>query len=322
MTNTPSTTPKVGWKPYLKIARFDHWIKQVFIVPGIVFALAAVPGTTLDAAFLLRLIFGGLAVCLIASANYVINEWLDAEFDQFHPVKKNRPAVTVGLKAKYIYLEYALFAVAGLAAAWFASVPVFITSGLLLVMGVVYNVKPLRSKDIPFLDVLSESINNALRLLIGWFIVTSQYFPPSTIVLGYWMGGAFLMAMKRFSEYRMINDPELAGLYRKSFARYSEKSLLISAMFYGMMSLFFCGIFIVKYHIEYLIAIPFICGLFVYYISISYRFDSAAQKPEALFREKKLMLYVLFLIVLLGALTFVEIPFLRVLEDPLLIGTH
>ncbi len=33
------------------------------------------------------------ATCLIASANYVINEWLDAEFDQFHPTKKVRPVV-------------------------------------------------------------------------------------------------------------------------------------------------------------------------------------------------------------------------------------
>ena len=321
MTNAPSTSARGGWKSYLKIARFDHWIKQVFIVPGIVFALAVVPGAVLDAAFIFRLVLGVVAVCLVASANYVINEWLDAEFDKFHPVKKNRPAVTVGLKAQYVYIEYAVFAVAGLIAAWFASPPMLITNAALLLMGIVYNVKPMRSKDVPFLDVLSESINNALRLLIGWFIVTSNYFPPSTIVLGYWMGGAFLMAVKRFSEYRMINNPELAGLYRKSFARYTEKSLLISAVFYGMMSLFFCGIFIVKYRIEFLLAIPFICGLFAYYLSISYRFDSAAQKPEALFREKKLMLYVLFLVVLLAVLAFVDIPFLNILEDTTLIGT-
>ena len=44
--------------------------------------------------------YGGLAgialvsffcTCMIASANYVINEWLDARFDKYHPTKKNAP---------------------------------------------------------------------------------------------------------------------------------------------------------------------------------------------------------------------------------------
>ena len=47
-----------------------------------------------------------------------------------------------------------------------------------------------------YLDVLSESINKAIRLLLGWFFGTADYLPPVTIVLGYWLGGAFLMAIK------------------------------------------------------------------------------------------------------------------------------
>ena len=34
-------------------------------------------------------------------------------------------------------------------------------------MGIIYNVKPIRSKDIVFIDVLSESVNNPLRFLLG-----------------------------------------------------------------------------------------------------------------------------------------------------------
>lgn len=30
--------------PYVKIARPDHWIKQLFIVPGILIAFFLVPG--------------------------------------------------------------------------------------------------------------------------------------------------------------------------------------------------------------------------------------------------------------------------------------
>ena len=75
-------------------------------------------------------------------------------------------------------------------------------------MGIIYNVRPIRSKDRIYLDVLSESINNPLRLLLGWSAVLAGMLPPSSILMAYWMGGAFLMAVKRYAEYRFINDPE------------------------------------------------------------------------------------------------------------------
>ena len=133
-----------------------------------------------------------------------------------------------------------------------------------------YNVKPIRTKDIPYLDVLSESINNAIRFAIGWFCVTVKFYPPLSFVMGYWMAGAFLMASKRFAEYRMIADPDRAKLYRKSFGGYTELRLLLSAVLYGFLAVFFCGVFLIKYKIELILIIPFICGLFCYYLSICY----------------------------------------------------
>lgn len=312
-----SPTLQARIRGYLRIARFDHWIKQAFVLPGIAFGVALSP--QLDGGVLRRFLLGMLAACLIASANYIINEWLDAAFDRFHPTKKNRPAVAGYLEAKYVYLEYALFVTLGLYLAYLASPPLFVTAALLLLMGVVYNVKPLRSKDVPYIDVLSESVNNALRLLIGWFIATSSYFPPITIVLGYWMGGAFLMAAKRFAEYRMIHDKTTAGLYRRSFAKYTEESLLVSMFFYGMLSLFFCGIFLIKYRVELLLAIPLLCGLFCYYLSMSYRYDSPAQKPEKLFRDKGLMFCLAAFAAIVLFCIFVDNPFFATLQDTTLL---
>jgi 4-hydroxybenzoate polyprenyltransferase len=303
---------------YIKIARFDHWIKQLFIVPGIVFALLLVDNADLNDLALLILL-GLLATCFTASENYVINEWLDAKFDRFHPTKKNRPVVSSNLKPAYIILEYAAFSLIGLCIANAVSPLVFVAELLLLIMGAVYNVRPIRSKEIPYVDVLSESVNNAIRLLIGWFVVTRDFWPPVSIILGYWMGGAFLMAAKRFAEYRMIGDKEQAGLYRASFKYYSEKSLLISAFFYALLSVFFCGIFMIKYRIELLVAIPFLCGLFSVYLNICYKPDSSAQKPEKLFREKGLMLYAFFFVILLCVLMMVRLPFLQIFSESSLI---
>ena len=294
---------------YLKIARFDHWIKQLFILPGAWLALMMAPANNRAMTFLL---YGLAATSLAASANYVINEWLDAEFDRYHPVKKNRPCVTEGMKAKYIYLEYACFLILSLSVAACINWPVSLTVVALLIMGILYNVNPIRTKDIPYLDVLSESVNNAIRFLIGWFCIAPVYYPPLSFVMGYWMAGAFLMAAKRFAEYRMIGNPQQAALYRKSFAGYTEVSLLLSAVFYGFLAVFFCGVFLIKYKIELLLAIPLICSLFCYYLRICYKPDSAAQKPEKLYRERGLMVYVVALVILFLVLYNLRIPVLDI----------
>ncbi len=297
-------------KKYIKIARPDHWIKQMFIIPGVVCAFALLPGETspLDISFLLRFIIGFFSTCCTASANYVINEWLDAEFDKYHPVKKHRSVVENNLDKRMVYGMYIGLTVVGFAMGYYVSLMFLAMQIWLWIMGILYNVKPIRTKDIPFVDVLTESLNNAIRLLMGWFIVTEAFFPPSSIVIGYWMAGAFLMATRRFSEYRMIGDKSLAGKYRKSFQRYTENSLLISAFFYAMCSVFLVGVFLVKYRVELLLIIPFYIGLFCYYFLIAFKEDSAAQKPEKLYHEKGLMLYVLALIILFVVLMYIDMP--------------
>lgn len=299
--------------PYVKIARPDHWIKQLFIIPGIILAFFLIKDIEFSITYIYKILLGLLSTCLIASANYVINEFLDAEFDKYHPIKKARPMVTEKMNAKIIYAEYAILAILGLFCAFFVSFPFFIVDFTLFIMGILYNVKPFRTKDIPFVDVLSESINNALRLLLGWFIITNSYLPPVSIIGGYWMFGAFLMAIKRYSEYRMINDPKQAALYRKSFAHYTEHSLLVSSMFYSLFSIFLCGTFLIKYKIELVLCIPFLCVLFCYYFAISFKQDSAVQNPEKLYKEKKLILMLFLFIILFTLLLFIDIPFLNIL---------
>ncbi len=305
-------------KKYIKIARLDHWIKQFFIMPGVAVALLLTDNSLGDLNWF-NMLFGFFGTCFIASANYVINEWLDAPFDKYHPVKKNRPVVTENMQLKWVLVEYAICIVIGLFLSYLVNDLFLYTSIILLIMGVVYNVKPIRSKDIVYFDVISESVNNMLRLLMGWFIVTSDSIPPSSILIGYWMAGAYLMATKRFAEYRMIGDPQKAGLYRKSFVKYTEKKLLASSIFYALSSTFCLGVFLVKYRIEYLLCIPFIFLLFAYYSAMSLDNDSAAQKPEKLYKEKKLMLLVLVIIILLIVCTLVDFPFLRPLTSSALI---
>lgn len=296
-------------KNYIKIARPDHWIKNLFIIPGIVVAYL-LTDKNISLFFSLRFIIGILATCFISSANYVINEWLDADYDKYHPVKKNRPVVTANLCFPYVLLEYIMLALIGVLLSLYINIYFLFTELWLLLMGFLYNVKPFRTKDIPYIDVLSESVNNIIRLLLGWFIVTDKFFPPVSILIAYWMCGAFLMVVKRYSEYRMIHDPHTAGLYRKSFKFYTEQSLLSASIFYSMCATVFTSVFIIEYRIEYILALPMLIGLFVLYFNLAFKEDSVVQKPEKLYKEKKLLYYLLIFVVLLIFLTFIDLPVL------------
>jgi len=299
-------------KKYIKIMRIDHWIKQLFILPGFVCAVY-LSKYHFSLSIIISLIIGLLATSLIASANYVINEYLDAEFDKYHPTKSKRPLVEESVKGSIIWLLWFILGASGLALGFFKLGKNFFFMELfLLVMGILYNVKPFRTKDVFLLDVLSESVNNAIRFMLGWYVIPIHIVVPISIVLGYWMGGAFLMAIKRYAEFMMIDDKKKASLYRKSFKYYSDKTLLTSAFFYAMCSVFFIGIFLIKYRIELILFIPFMIGLFCYYFYISFAKDSAVQKPEKLYKEKGLMAYCLFLVVLFIILMNVRIEWLDI----------
>lgn len=307
-----TTAKPVGTlRDYLALARFDHFTKHIFIVPGIVLAYLLRGGPPHFP--LVQVILGLISAVCIASANYVINEYLDREFDKYHPTKSRRRAVERALRGGFVKLEWAAFMLVGLSCAWLGSPTLFAIACLFALQGILYNVAPVRTKEKPYLDVISESVNNPLRLTIGWAMVDPTTLPPSSIILAYWCGGAFLMAAKRYSEYREIvasHGAELLVRYRASFAGYSEVSLNISCFVYGLLSTFFIAIFLIKYRVEYLLLVPPVIALFGYYLALSTKPASSAQNPEKLFREPRLIALVVILAALFVLATYVDMPLL------------
>lgn len=55
---------------YIRIMRPDHWIKQLFILPGIIFAWVLLK-PEFNTIILANIILGFIATSLIASSNYV-----------------------------------------------------------------------------------------------------------------------------------------------------------------------------------------------------------------------------------------------------------
>lgn len=306
-----------GWPDYVALARPSHWIKHVFILPGIALALLLRPSPWTEVLWPIAL--GLVSAAMLASANYVLNEWLDADSDRHHDSKAGRPAVAKRLVPGFVLLEYLLLAGLGLAIASRLSVAYLAVSLAFLASGLVYNVRPLRTKEVPFLDVISEAVNNPIRLTLGWLMIDPTSLPPGSLLLAYWMGGAYLMALKRLGEYRSAEAAgRLAELsrYRRSFRRYTQESLLLSSVLYALLAAFFLAVFLIKYRIEYLLSIPFFAVLFVLYLQIALKPDSPVQQPERLHRERVLVAMVVVLVVVLALLTWIDLPILERLSSP------
>ena len=291
---------------YVALARPDHWFKNVFMAVGVILAYfyRAAPWTP-GLAGMIAWAFA--ATCVIASSNYVINEILDAPYDRSHPVKRFRPVPCGRVKLPLAYLEWFVLAATGLGMAWLVNLPFFTTGVWLLSMGVFYNVRPIRSKEMPYIERPLRVGEQPAPLAAGLVRGDSPRH-PADVALGRLLdGGGLFMASKRFAEFRSISDPERAAAYRASFRHYDENKLLVSMFFYATAAALFLGVFIIRYHLELILSIPFIAGFFSIYLHVVLKPQSSAQAPERLYRERGLMIYlVLCLCVFLG-LMFVHI---------------
>jgi decaprenyl-phosphate phosphoribosyltransferase len=311
---TEVSVKKPSWKAHLEIARFDHWVKNVFVLPGIVIAVSVERPDLLDLS--VHAAIGLLSVGLIASSNYIINEVLDAPSDLSHPTKRFRPVPSGRVSIPGAYIQWLAFMAAGIALALLISTPFAITMSTLWIMGMIYNIPPIRSKDVPYLDVLTESVNNPLRLLAGWYITRASAPPPASLLVSYWMVGCYFMAIKRFAEYREIDDAAISAAYRKSFRYYSEPRLLVSILFYASFAMLTFGAFLVRYRLELVLAFPAVAAVMAIFLNLAFKPNSAAQHPEKLYREPALMTMVICCTILLVVMFFVRIPVLYEFFNP------
>jgi decaprenyl-phosphate phosphoribosyltransferase len=304
--SSPAVSQARIW-PYVQIARIDHWFKNAFMLLGVLLAFFYEPqlfGWPAVRPLALAL----LATCLIASSNYVLNEILDGPQDRLHPEKRHRPVPSGKINLTAGYIQWILVGAAGFAVALLVNKYFALSALLLWLLGVSYNVPPIRTKEWPYLDVLSESANNAVRLLLGWFPLIQDRVPPLSLVIAYWMVGAFFMATKRYAEFRHIKDAAVAASYRKSFAYYTEERLLVSMVFYATACALFGGIFIVRYHFELILFAPVAAGMFAYYMHIGMLPNSPVQNPEKLYKQRGFFAYMVFSAILFVVLMFTSIP--------------
>lgn len=302
-------------RPYLSIARVDNWSKNLAMLAGCALAMlfvegpVSIPWRTGSLAM--------LALCLSSSANYTINEYVDVRFDQFHPIKRQRAGVQTVLALELVALQYALLLVLSCTAAAIAGPGILLVTVVYLACAWLYNLPPVRLKDMAYADVLLESVNYPFRIMIGWFCVLPAFLPPSSVMLVAWGVGAFMMCVKRLAELQIFRDAAQAAAYRKSYRHYTTARLMLAAFLYALLTAFGTTVFLLKYRIELVLVMPLICAWFVGYLSLGFRSSQLVIYPEKLLRQPGLVALSVAILVLLVVLARVDIPALHLLAVPL-----
>ena len=289
---------------YLEALRLDRWPRSVAILPGFMAALVlhshqqTAAGSIPRMGFLLILAF--LLTWIVSTANYIINEIADAPFDAYHPTKKDRPLVKGEISRVILLVIYALMVAVALCLGMvFFSRNFNFSLSALLIAGLLYNVPPVRVKDIPILDSTIESANNPIRFLIGWYVF-SVPFAPIALLVSWWAFGNFLMVGKRVAEKKFLTAAESAG-YRLSIKRYSLGSLVVFMALNGVIFISMFALFVLQQGWTlFLYSIPFILIYLAMFMRKSLQDPDGAEEPEKLLKNPYFALYTLFLALLFG----------------------
>ena len=144
---------------YLELLRPQQWIKNAFVLAGLIFGHAWG-----DPGMLAAALAATAAFCLASGAVYAFNDARDAAQDREHPDKRGRPVARGSLTPRKAMAAGALAAAAGVGLAVWAGEKVAVIVVSYLALSAAYT---LGLKHIPVLDVAAIAAGFMLRLLAG-----------------------------------------------------------------------------------------------------------------------------------------------------------
>ena len=200
-------TPSV-WPAVFASLRPRQWIKNGFVLAAIVFS-----GKMWEPDAVWRSALALVSFCGLSSSVYLINDWMDREWDRRHPRKRQRP-IAAGIVGEATALRVsAVLATVSLAASAVLG-PAFVTVAgayLLAMLAYCYMLK-----RVVVLDVACVSLGFVLRAVAGAAAIgvwISEWLVLCTAAVSLFLGFA-----KRRHELELLG--ESAATHRPVLARY------------------------------------------------------------------------------------------------------
>ena len=196
---------------YWQLLRPQQWIKNAFVWAGFLFARA-----WQDAALAQQVALAFIAFCLLASAVYIGNDWIDRDADRAHPTKRRRPLAGGQIGGAAAGSLAIVLALAALALGAWVGAGLFAVLVAYLVLNAAYS---LRLKRIVIVDVFALSLGFLLRILAG---TVGVGIAPSPWLL---MCGLMLTLLLGFGKRRAESAAVGASGGRAVLAEYSPALL-------------------------------------------------------------------------------------------------
>ncbi len=172
------------------------------------------------------------SLCLISSANYIINDIKDLEKDRDHPLKKKRPlaAGLVQIKNAKFWVTGLLFI--GLSLAFLLN-PLFLI--ITIVLFLLMQAYTFWLKDFLYLDIIMIALFFVLRAVLG-ALALLVWISPWLIVCPFFLA-MFLVASKRYSDLVLLKKESVkTKLVLKKYSLKSTKLIINFAAFFTLLS--------------------------------------------------------------------------------------
>ena len=144
---------------YLQLMRPRQWVKNGFVLVGLIFGHGYADQAVLAKAGVLFAAF-----CLVSSGVYVMNDVLDREADRAHPGKRERPVARGAVPAGSALAFALALAAGGLALAQAVSLAALGLAACYIVLNLGYSAG---LKHVAILDVFLIAAGFMLRILAG-----------------------------------------------------------------------------------------------------------------------------------------------------------
>ncbi len=193
--------------------RPHQWVKNLFIFAPLLFGRQLTDITAIGNSIVAFAVF-----CLLASALYIFNDWIDIEEDKNHPEKCNRP-LSSGLLPVPVALFFAvLLTVSAFALSAVIGLSFFLISALYVILTLSYC---LALKRMIVLDAMTISAGFVVRIIGGAIAVS--VIPSHWLIVCAFLLALFLTFTKRRQE--LLTLSKHAGEHRKVLKEYSVEYL-------------------------------------------------------------------------------------------------
>jgi len=231
--NSFNTRFKPRIMQFLELLRVKQYYKNLIIFLALIFL-----GKDIKLDAIILTFIGFIALCLISSSNYIINDILDKEKDKLHPIKSKRPIANNYYSTTFAGVIAIITAIAALSISIIISEKFFILILIIFFLTLFYSLK---LKEEIFLDLTLISTNFIIRAISGIIIIDARLSP--WLILCTFFLSLLLATGKRINEFNYSKEHKVVlKLYTKDLLNklllISTTLLILSYSLYSFLSIY------------------------------------------------------------------------------------